>query len=251
MKKTLALVSGLFLFFSVQAQSFDIGARYSGMSNWLFNNNVSNEGAAEDYSASYSYCYGITAAYNFNEHISIETNFLMGVLTEGYNGSFGSNGYQTTMSPPYYFDNETYHATTTLNTIQIPIFFRFLSGNGAYAEIGPEIGIITDATYTATYAGGPASSSTYDVGSYFPNTYIGGVLAFGNNIRLHNALFLNINLRFSYDFTDIKGVDGLGQNLNNSDLYSGSKPYYSSPKATHAASAAFGVGIMYRLGHDF
>jgi hypothetical protein len=248
-KKTLTLLSGIILFFSVRAQSFEIGAKYTGMSNWFFNNNVSNAGVSQDYAATYSYCYGVNIAYNFNEHISIETNFLMGVLSQAYNGQFTSSGILPEAGP--YYDNEAYHATTSLNVIQIPVFFRFLSGNGAYAEIGPEIGIITAANYSATYSAGPIDSYSADVSSYFPSSYIAGVLAFGNNIRLHNALFLNINLRFAYDFTDIKGVDALGQNLNNDALYTGTNPYYSSYKPTHAVSAGFSVGIMYRFGHDF
>ena len=94
-------------------------------------------------------------------------------------------------------------------------------------------------------------SESGDVSSAFAKNYFCAVLSFGNNIRLSRSLFFNINLRFSYDITDMKGVDALGQDLSNSALYSGANPFYAKNEPTNAVSASFGVGLIYRIGHDF
>ena len=249
MKKTTLLLSGIIFFFSARAQSFEIGARYLAVSNWFFNQNVSNAGASDNYAAAYSYSYGAHIAYNFTDHTGLEADVMLGTNSQSYTGSFDNSG----LLPDggVYVAGESYKSTSTLNITQVPLFFRFLSGNGAYWELGPELSLVKNATYTATYKGGPTASSNYGTTQYFTGSYFSAVLGFGNNIRLYHTLFFNINLRFSYNFTDIKGVDGLGQNLDNNDLYSGNPPYYNSYKPTHAASAAFGLGLIYRIGHDF
>ncbi|MGP8217264.1 MAG: hypothetical protein ACLQQ4_16980 [Bacteroidia bacterium] len=256
MKKPFVLLLCIAFFSQVRAQSFELGGRYLAVSNWFFNSNVSNSGGttssvAEDYSATYSSSYGLHIAYNFNEHTGLETNILFASLSQDYNGNFPA---QSGVLPVpvdgqtvIYSANETYKSSTTITALQIPIFFRFLSGNGAYAEIGPEYDVLSDATYNASYLSGPV-----DVKSYYPSGYIAGVLAFGNNVRITHSFFFNINLRISYDFTDLKGVDALGQNLSDNILYQQSSgPFYGSYSATHQFSVAFGVGLFYRFGHDF
>jgi hypothetical protein len=257
MKKTFTLLFSIAFFTFVQAQSFEIGGRYLATSNWFFNSNVTNSGGSEsvtaqNYSAVYSSTYGLHLAYNFNEHTGLEANLLMATLSQSYNGNFPTDkgGYLPDNGMVYYA-SETFKSEVTVNALQIPIFFRFLSGNGAYVELGPEVDIITDANYSATYKGGPSTSFSSDVGQYYANDMICGVLSFGNNIRISHSFFFNINLRFSYDFTDMKGVDALGQNMKDDALYSGSNPFYSKYQTTNAVSASFGVGLLYRFGHDF
>jgi hypothetical protein len=257
MKKIFTLLFCIAFFSFAKAQSFEIGGRYLAISNWFFNSNVTNSGGTENnvtenYSAVYSYTFGLHLAYNFNEHTGLETNVLYASLSQSYNGNFPSNsgGYLPDNGMQYYA-NESFKSTTTVNAIQVPVFFRFLSGNGAYVELGPEVDIVTDAGYSATYKGGPGTSFSNDVASSFANNFICGVLSFGNNIRISHAFFFNINLRFSYDFTDLKGVDPLGQNMKNPALYSSNTFFSGSYSATNAVSAAFGVGFLYRFGHDF
>jgi hypothetical protein len=258
MKKTFALVTCLVFFFSVKAQSFELGVRYLAESNWFFNSNVTNSGGApwsveEDYSGAYSYSYGFHLAYNFNDHTGIETDVMFAKLQQSYNGAFGSTGILP--EGGVFVDGETYTSSSSVGTIQIPVIFRFLAGNGAYFGLGPEADIVSNASYTASFKNnGPVpqtQSSPINTTNAYPSSYFCAVLSFGNNIRLSHSFFFNINLRFSYDITDMKGVDALGQDISNSVLYSGSHPFYSKYEATNAVSAAFGVGLLYRFGHDF
>jgi hypothetical protein len=197
----------------------------------------------------YSYSYGVHLAFNITDHVSLESNVLWATLAQSYNGNFGSSGILP--EGGVYVDGESYKSTTTVHTMQIPLMFRFLSGNGAYFGLGPEIDLVSSANYSATYRGGPTQSQGYDVSNAYPSSFFCAVLSFGNNIRLSHSLFFNINLRFSYDITDMKGVDALGQNLSNSSLYSGINPFYPKYEPTNAVSASFGVGLIYRIGHDF
>ncbi len=260
MKKILALLVCIAFLSFAKAQSFEIGGRYMAMSNWFFNSNVTNSGgtqgsATEDYAASYSYSYGLHLAYNFTDHTGLEVNLMMASLTQSYTGNFASspgfvyNDYSTVGFP--YYPSGDYKATSTINAIQIPVMFRFLSGNGAYVEAGPQIELVSNANYAATYKEGPISSYNENTKPYYTSNYFSGVLAFGNNIRLAKSFFFNINLRLIYDFTDLKGVDAMGENMKDSRLYSGATPMYSSYAPTNAVSASFGVGFVYRFGHDF
>lgn len=245
------------------AQSFEIGARYMATSNWFFNSNVTNSGGgpnstSENYDAAYSYSYGLHLAYNFTEHTGIEADIMLASLSQSYDGTFSQTAGLLLPSANYpagfaYYPGGDYKSTTTLTVTQIPVMFRFLSGNGAYAEIGPQIELINGAEYDATYKEGAITSSSENVKAYYPSSYFSGILAFGNNIRLAKSFFFNINLRLIYDFTDLQGVDALGQNMKDNRLYQSGSGYqmYGSYAATNAISAAFGVGLVYRFGHDF
>jgi len=250
-KKIILPIALLVLSVCTYAQSFEIGVRYLAVSNWFFNSNVSNSNndGVENYQGVYSYSYGAQLAYNFSDHTGLEADVMLGTLSQNYNGNFSANGVMP--SGTVYKQNEEFNSESTVKVTQIPVFFRYLYGNGSYVAIGPEVGLITDANFNITYTGGPISSSQYNTANCYPSNYIAGVLSFGNNIRIHNGLFFNINLRFSYDFTDLHGVDAYGQKLDNQALYTGSPAWYSSYKPTHAASASFGLALIYRFGHDF
>jgi hypothetical protein len=278
MKKVILsiLAIGAFLpsFGQVGTQSgafgFEIGVRGAVASDWFFNQNVQSEGNEQNYAPLVSYNYGLHVAFNFSEKFALECNALFGTMTQGYSGTFA----QGSLPPGFgsspgngnpggggwpYADKETYTSNNKLNVIEIPILARLGSGNGAYIEIGPEYDIVQGATYTASYSGqspiSPASAS-YSVASAFATSVIQGVLGFGNDFQI-GSTGLNIitNLRFSYDFTDLMGADGFGQNMNqtlpdgsSNALYAKSTgPYYSGYKATHLASASFSLGLYYYI----
>jgi hypothetical protein len=261
MKKTFILFASLVFFFSAKSQSLELGGHYYAESNWFFNSNVTNSGGnpwniQENYAAVYSYSYGFHLAYNFNDHISLESNVLWATLCQSYNNAYGAynSGPVTGGILPdgeVYTAGESSKAITTVNTIQIPLIFRFMAGNGAYFGLGPQIDLLSSANYSATYKGGPQQSESNDVTKAYASSFYSAVLSFGNNIRISHSFFFNINLRFAYNFTDMKGVDGLGQDLSNNNLYSGNNSFYPGHAATNSVSASFGVGLIYRIGHDF
>lgn len=269
MKKILLSIVSIGLFISSYGQTADggglgieVGFRGAAASNWMFNKNVSDAGT-QSYAAAFSYNYGLDFAFDINEHVAIEANLLFGNITQGYNGKFGTNEYIP--EGPIVQPNESYTSTSQLNYTGIPLLFRFGSGNGAYVEIGPEYQIINSATYKATYQGQPAVSPSSESGSassYFATSNIQGVLGFGDDFQI-GSTGLNIitNLRFYYGFTDLKGLDGLGQDMAttlpsgqpNDGLYKTpyggtTSPYYSGYQATHSAGASFSIGLYYYFG---
>jgi hypothetical protein len=278
MKKVILsiLAIGAFIpsFSQVGSQSgafgFEIGVRGAAESAWFFNQNVQSEGNEQNYAPLVSYNVGLHMAFNFSDRFALEVNGLYGTMTQGYSGTFAqgslppgggseanyNNGFAF---PPPYADKETYTSSNQLSVIEIPVLARLGSGNGAYIEIGPEYDIIQGATYTANYSGQPTgspSNATYSVASSFATSAIQGVLGFGNDFQI-GSTGLNIitNLRFSYDFTDLMGADGFGQNMNqtlpngnSNPLYEKiTGPYYSGYKATHLATASFSLGLYYYI----
>lgn len=269
MKKILLSILSVGVFISTYGQTADggglgieVGFRGAAASNWLFNKNVSDAGT-QSYAAAFSYNYGFDAALDINEHVAIEANLLFGTMTQGYNGKFGTNEYIPEGEPVQ--PNESYTSSNQLTYMGIPLLFRFGSGNGAYIELGPEYQIINGATYKANYSGQPAgtpSSISGSVSSAFATSNIQGILGFGDDFQI-GSTGLNIitNLRFYYGFTDLKGVDGLGQNMattlpngsSNDALYKTpyggtSSPYYSGYQPTHSAGVSFSIGLYYYFG---
>ena len=109
--------------------------------------------------------------------------------------------------------------------------------SGGYFEIGPQFNIISSARYT--YDG--MVNSTSDVKSNYEN-YTSVVMGFGANVQLSKSIPLGLmmGMRLNYGFTDAKGVDALGFNLNNSLLY----PTYEK---TMAVSAGLQLGLSYKF----
>lgn len=275
MKKILLSILSVGVFISTYGQTADggglgieVGFRGAAASNWLFNKNVSDAGT-QSYAAAFSYNYGLDFAFDINEHVAIEANLLFGNITQGYSGKFGTNeqiqGKVLDQTDVIVQNGESYTSTSQLNYMGIPLLFRFGSGNGAYIELGPEYQIINGATYKANYSGQPAgepSSISGSASSIFATSNIQGILGFGDDFQI-GSTGLNIitNLRFYYGFTDLKGVDGLGQDMattlpngsSNDALYKNpyggtGNPYYSGYQPTHSAGVSFSIGLYYYFG---
>jgi hypothetical protein len=273
MKKILLgiLSIGVFVTFNAKAQEtglgVEMGFRGAAASSWLFNSNVSAAGNSQNYAAAFSYNYGVDFSFDISSRCAIEADVLLGTLTQGYSGTFQDNGLyysEPQSSSPLgysYINKESYTAKSQLNIVGIPVLFRFGSGNGAYFEIGPEYDIVNDANYSANFTGqstfSPPSIS-YDTKQSYSPSNIQGVIGFGDDFQIGNSgVNIITNLRFSYGLTDIKGTDGLGQDMN--PTYNGSQnqlyvstptqsAYYTSYKPTHSATASFSIGVYYFFG---
>jgi hypothetical protein len=249
MKKYLLFILALSCFYTGQAQ-FEFGAEGGAASCWLTNSNVSNDGGLQKLAPALSYNYGIHLAVDFTDNFGLVGNLLWGNYTQAYNGTFSNAGILT--DGKIYSPNQTYKATTTLKTMDIPLLLRFQTNSYAFAELGIQYSMINGATYTAYYWS-PDGVMSEDVKNDFAHSNIQGLLGFGSNIMLNDSWFIITDFRVSYGFTDIIGVDGLGQNLNssNSFLYGGPKPYYSSYQGTHTITGSFSLGIYYYLETNF
>ncbi len=265
MKKTIliALVSGCSLFAS--AQSLDLGLRGGMASTWLMNSNVFNAGSDQDVAMSWSPSFGFHSEFNFLGGTGIEFEVLYSPYSQKYKGTFQdvgglyedeSNLSLTSLPNVYYQKNESYTATTKLDLIKLPLLFHYEAKGGFSIEVGPEYCSLSSATYSASCSGQPIgqpSSVSYSTTSSFGSSSLNAVLGFGWNVKLVSSgkLYLLTDLRFEYGLSDIKGTDGLGEDLNNTStnpVYADhSFRGYGSYTQTHMLEGSFSVGLFYRL----
>jgi hypothetical protein len=228
MKKVL-LSLGLFamtMTAKAQAISFDAGLKGAFSATEMFNNNISNLGATQDYKMSTGSNFGLALNSNFGK-IGVSVEFLTGTFNTGYQGTLGSTAYTSNVA---------------LKTFSIPILVRLGGQTGGYAEVGISTNGVKSATYSNDLpVSNPLTMSTSDVtGKY--NSYTTAVLGFGSNISLGDSfpLILNVGIRLQYGITDAAGVDALGLDLTNTFIY----PTYQK---SSAASAGLHVGLTYKI----
>ncbi len=110
---------------------------------------------------------------------------------------------------------------------------------GAYVEAGFQLSVLANAGYKST--GG--FERTSNVTTKFAPFYYGPLLGFGTDFPINDDLYFIAGLRFVYGLSDLKGVDGQGNDvtvpLQNQPDYTGAK--------THAASFGVNIGVYYRL----
>ncbi len=253
MKKNIILIPLLVFCICGKSQSFELGLRGGCGSCWLLNNNVSNAGNEQNYSTSFYYSYGLFIGYDINHRYSLEFDVLSETINQNYKGSFQENGHLPEAN--YYVAGETYSSQSQLYIIEIPAMLHYNTRSGLYFELGPEYQFITDAGYTASYSN-PSSEANYSVANEFAKSNILVAIGVGWNFRLipKTNIYAFANIRYAYGLTDIRGVDGFGQNLNTTTgnpLYSGVTPYYSSYQSTHMQEISLNIGIYYRFSKHY
>ena len=222
MKKLIFIISGVVLAFGARAQ-FSIEAQGKGAiaSTWLFNKNISDLGEEQDYAMAWGSSYG--AAINFYyKNVGIGIEGLASKHVGGYSGRLG---------------DFNYNSQVTLSGYQIPVLFKLKSDGGVYLELGVQANGISKANHTAQSDLGETSDNVS--GSYAKN-YMSAVFGFGANVKLSKKIPLGLlfGLRLNYGFDDSKGVDALGNDLDN-------KLIYNTYEKTNAASGAFMLGLTY------
>lgn len=228
MKKVLLSVGLFAMTMSAKAQvlTFDAGLKGAFSATEMFNNNISDLGAIQDYKMASGSNYGLALNSNFGK-IGVSVEFLTGTFNTGYQGTLG---------------NTAYTSNVELSTFSIPILVRLGGQTGGYAEVGISTNGVNSATYSNDLpVSNPLTMSAKDVkGNY--NSYTTAVLGFGSNISLGDSfpLILNVGVRLQYGITDAAGVDALGIDLTNTVAY----PTYQK---SSAASAGVHVGLTYRI----
>jgi len=222
MKKLLFSAGLLAMSMSAKAQvfSFDAGVKGAFSATEMFNNNISDLGAIQDYKMATGSNYGIALNANMS-NIGLTVEFLGGQFNTGYQGTIG---------------NTAYTSNVELNTFSIPILLKLGDQTGGYTELGISTNGVRQATYSNSL-----STATSDVTGKYKN-YTTAVLGFGSKISLgdHFPLILNIGVRFQYGFTDAAGVDALGVDLTNTTAY----PTYQK---SAAASVGLHMGLTYKI----
>jgi hypothetical protein len=98
----------------------DITAKGQFNSTWLFNQNISDDGAEQDYAPGWGSHYGLGLGMRLGFFgIGLETNF--GKHNAEYSGVIA---------------NQDYASTVALSTFQLPLFLRFQNKGGVYFEMG-------------------------------------------------------------------------------------------------------------------
>jgi hypothetical protein len=205
--------------------SVDGSVKGSYNSTWLFNKNISDQGAEQDYAMGWGSNVGVGASVYYGA-IGFGVEFLRGTHTGGYAGDYLGK----------------YSSNVKLKMTQIPLLLKLKSENGAYIELGASVNNISQATYTFDYTDSDIFDGSSNETSTYSKSFTSAILGFGANVRLIKAipLSLNVGIRLQYGFSDAKGVDALGRSLSNSLLY-------STYEKTNAASG----GIMFGLNYTF
>jgi len=223
-----------FVLVSISVMSFaqlTVGGHFAYNSTWLMNKQVFDEGAEMDVAASFGNYVGLIGGYYFTDNFGVEIDFNSNKIEQKYEGSI-----------KYLVGDERndYNSSLVLRTLDVPVLLKF--GKVSYFEFGPVIQLVNKATYTRTFV--DESSDGLPIGWYndrlytfnnltnkgvkadFNGTGFGVAMGFGANFNLMNdQLFLNFGVRFNYILTDLKGVNGLGENINSA--------YVSDIEETH------------------
>ena len=219
MKKVLLSVGLFAMTMTAKAQvlTFDAGLKGAFSATEMFNNNISDLGATQDYKMATGSNYGLALNANLGK-IGLTVEFLPGKFNTGYQGTLG---------------NTAYTSNVELSTFSIPILVKFGGQTGGYAEVG----ISTNGVNKATYSNSLTTATSVVTGKY--NSYTTAVLGFGSKISLGDdfPLILNVGVRLQYGITDAAGVDALGADLKD----------YSPYQKSSAASAGLHVGLTYRI----
>ena len=222
MKKVLLSVGLFAMTMTAKAQvlTFDAGLKGAFSATEMFNNNISDLGATQDYKMATGSNFGLALNSNFGK-LGLTVEFLSGKFNTGYQGTIGSTAYTSNVE---------------LSTFSIPILVKFGGQTGGYTEIG----ISTNGVRSATYSNSLTTATSDVTGKY--NGYTTAVLGFGSKISLGDnfPLILNVGVRLQYGITDAAGVDALGFDLKSTGIY----PTYQK---SSAASAGIHVGLTYRI----
>ena len=162
-----------------------------------------------------------------------------------------------------------------LDYIQVPLLFKLQAGEKKTRfsfMFGPQISFLQDASDVETYSATPLNftgtnnyattptSGEHVIGSSdggarytFNDMAVGGVLGFGIDYYATESLYISGNLRFGYNFTEIRNEDDNGGNKfvdtprNTGDLTAPNTELYVEELRT-AAYGGLQVGVHYLFG---
>ena len=224
MKKLFLSLSILAFIGAAKAQTiaFDVAAKYAYSATDMFNKNISDLGASQDYDVAFSSNYGLAGSINLGK-IGVGFEYLMGNFKAGYQGDQVLIG-------------GAYTSNVDLKTTQIPIYLRLGGSKGSFGEFGVVMNNVKSATYTnSNYLIDPPTS--IDVTDQYQN-FMGYMIGVGGRFGILDLpVLVSVSARFMYSTADAKGVDALGTDL---DLYN---PTYK----TNAASVGLHVGVVYSI----
>lgn len=203
-----------------QTLTFDVAAKYAYSATAMFNKNISDLGASQDYDVAYSQNYGLAGTLNFGK-IGLGVEYLMGNFKAGYQGEQAIIG-------------GAYTSNVDLKITQIPVYLRLGGSKGSFGEFGVVMNNVKSATYTnSNYLIDPAP----DVTNQYQN-FMGYMIGVGGRFGILDLpVLVSVSARFMYSTADAKGVDALGADL---DLF-------NTSYKTNAASVGLHAGVVYSI----
>jgi len=208
--------------------AFEVNGKGSYNSTWIFNKNISDQGKEQDYDMAWSSNYGAGFTLYLGR-IGVGVEGLFGNHKARYAGTIGNT------------IELNYSSVVDLKTTHIPLLLKIKGKNAGFLEAGIQMNSISKASYTIS---GDISYPTNpnDVMGRYSKTYMSAILGFGANIKPVKSFPLGILIgaRLQYGFDDVKGVDALGFDLNNSVIY-------PDKYASNVVSGGMFVGLTYTL----
>lgn len=234
MKKIIILLLVVFTTLNLYAQkkgdgaSLSVGLMGMAKNTWLLNKNVLDANNSEqEMEASFGSSFGINASIYFTQNVGIGLDVLYATHNQKYNGV--TDG--ATKTP--------FRSKFHVSSLDLPLYLRLSTNGGAYFEFGTYFSVITSSKYTSDVQS-PYTvlvPSAYDAKANTTAFNIAPLLGFGIDINLTDYFILTPGLRFSYGASDLQGVDGRGNPIEN----------YATPEKTHTLSGGLILGVVYRI----
>ena len=218
------------------AQSITIGLQGQAKSTWLINTAVLGASVEQEAKPSFGWGGGITACMFFQQQIEtyvgvgIDLNF--GNFVQRYSGRVSG-------SPTL----ETDHSKVNLLFIDVPVYARLVLRYGTYIEAGMQFSMLANATYSSTAGEG----TTTNVTAKYSPFYYAPLLGIGADFELNDNMYIIAGIRLVYGLSDLKGVDGQGNEISAASQIP-NYPDYSGSK-THAAFVSLNLGVYYRFDY--
>jgi len=211
MKKLLLLVSFAIITLVSTAQlNLNVGAHFMANSTWLINKQVFDESSGMSVRPTFGTSWGLVARYDIFKILGVEVDINFNTVVQKYKGSMDFGFWENPLKVDFNSDIK-------YKSVDIPVLVRL--GGLAYVEAGLVFQFVSKVKYNYSMEFEDESISTtdedisdWDVKSTFKSSGVGAAFGFGFNIGIiPNKLKLDIGLRVNYIFTDMKGINGLGQ----------------------------------------
>lgn len=238
MKKTIFTILFISItILSISQKKINVGLHFAENSTWLINDYVYISGPIMRVDPSFGNYFGVVGEYEFTDILGVELNMNFNKIVQKYNGDLSIFNI---INEEITSENK-YKSYTKLNTLDIPILFKV--GNKIYFEIGPLFQFVNKVTYGINWNNsGNVETSNNELKNSFNKAGMGASVGFGCNIGIiPDKLYANIGFRFNYVFTNMVGIDALGNSF---------KDVKKNGFETFPLYGGIKLGLIYRINLD-
>ena len=216
-----------------------VGATASLNSTWIFNSAIQSlDEGISDQKFSFGYNVGGSFEYRFNELIAVGLDLQYFSLSQEYDGAISTQ-------------SQFWESSVKLNGLNIPIYAKIMTKGGAFVEIGWQFGIILGSNFDRTSTAGGSIESNKDVSEHFSTAIFSPHLGFGFDFPVNDAVMITAGIRANYGINDVKGVDGLGNPIEDYPNTSSGNPPLSPADTQPAPSNVLTAGIFLGVRYAF